>query len=721
MAAAALRVAVALGLFRRAAGVGEFQDCIACGSNNLNWKDMDHCERFEPLSQIVSSSNFEGRHGHASVVFPYNDRLALWVVGGRGIAYEKWNFEVTHRRADVWVYIVEDQRWLKMENLEGDFFARTDEAFLMEDVLDPGDVAPFWERFGHSLDVFPALNVSATTGEVMGKINAMVLLGGFTPRPDNDVWMSKDGIRWFRVGYAPWTGRGYHATAVFRGRLYVMGGSPLTNDVWAGDFNTTGSVETPAGRRDVWRMSWEAMAPGTGSFEAPETWSILDDARWSPRAGHGATVQFSIRTNESRGETLYLTGGLASWPEGHPLEDGYRGTNDVWKTEDGANWTRVVRAAPWAARAWHSLITWTDLTDVYADVSLAARQPNQNEPAAPRIWLAGGGYVGKKGNSVVEFVDAYYDLWWSRDGATWTQVGSSEGAGDYLCSSLEVFKLDENNYVGKYSHTMVPFWQIIPDAQVCETVQYNQYGFISGCDALRGADSAEGPRTNRIVVPALYFIGGDPGYLNGQKLSPSKDVYVSRAPVLCEVDGHKCPTKVRADGGGLAVETFQYDGVDDSYRSRVNWDGNNDKSRGGFCPDPMAACPDGNLATCSETQEQVTFYVAANNTGDLEYPGPQGYAPRYSIVNTDNRFAYTVYNITEYGSDQRHPLSMAGMYVHEDNETSYLQGFVARLEGCRCAENFEGEYCESGPLDAARRLRPRAAAAALALLLARRA
>ncbi|KAH8078207.1 hypothetical protein JL720_9887 [Aureococcus anophagefferens] len=240
----------------------------------------------------------------------------------------------------------------------------------MEDVLDPGDVAPFWERFGHSLDVFPALNVSATTGEVMGKINAMVLLGVHAA-PDNDVWI---------------------------------------------------------------------------------------------------------------------------------------------------------------------LITWTDLTDVYADVSLAARQPNQNEPAAPRIWLAGGGYAGKKGNSVVEFVDAYYDLWWSRDGATWTQ-------------------------------------------------------------------------------------------------------------------------------------------------------------------------------------EQVTLYVAANNTGDLEYPGPQGYAPRYSIVNTDNRFAYTVYNITEYGSDQRHPLSMAGMYVHEDNETSYLQGFVARLEGCRCAENFEGEYCESGPSTPRRR----AAAAALALLLARRA
>ena len=187
------------------------QDCIACGSVNIQWKDADHCMRFEELPKIISSSNFEGRHGHASVVFPYNDRLALWVVGGRGIAYEKWNFQVTHRRADVWVYVVEERRWLKMDTLEGDFFARTDEAFLMEDVLDPGDVAPFWERFGHSLDVFPAKNVS--DGQVVGRLNAMVLLGGFTPRPDNDVWVSKNGIAWYRVGYAPWTGRGYHAPA----------------------------------------------------------------------------------------------------------------------------------------------------------------------------------------------------------------------------------------------------------------------------------------------------------------------------------------------------------------------------------------------------------------------------------------------------------------------------------------------------------------------------
>ena len=98
-------------------------------------------------------------------------------------------------------------KWEKVENIAGDYFARTDSAFLMEDVMDPGDVAPFWERFGHSLSVFAANNISETTGEITNKVNAMVICGGFTPRPDNDVWVSKDGISWFLIGAAPWSGR----------------------------------------------------------------------------------------------------------------------------------------------------------------------------------------------------------------------------------------------------------------------------------------------------------------------------------------------------------------------------------------------------------------------------------------------------------------------------------------------------------------------------------
>lgn len=681
------------------------QDCIACGSEDLGWKDQDHCMRFESLPQTIASSNFVGRHGHASAVFPYNERLALWVIGGRGTSYEKWNFQVTHRRADVWVYLVEEMKWEKIENMRGDFFARTDEAFLMEDVLDPGDVAPFWERFGHSLDVFSAWNVSAATGDILGQVNAMVICGGFTPRPDNDVWVSKDGISWFRIGYAPWTGRGYHATAVYRNRLFVMGGSPLTNDVWAGDFNTTGADGTG---RDHWSMKWIQMGAQTGSFDAPTTWSLLDDTRrWSPRAGAGAAVQYSIPTNRSKVETLYLTGGLASWPEDHPLYDGQRGRNDVWKTEDGANWTRVVEAAPWAARAWHSLVTWTDLTDVYTDVSLAATQPDFAGEARedPRIWLAGGGYVGRKGNSIVKFVDGYYDLWWSRDGETWTQVGSSEGAGGYLCTSLEVFKLNDDYYLGKYGHTMIPFWQVIPDAKICVEHTYNQFGFIVGCAEYD---------VSRVIVPTLFFIAGDPGHLDGQKLAPSGDVYVSRAPILCEIDGHKCPSP--------DTKIIDYGGSPASFRREIATEFDAKATKAGYCGDPMADCPD-QLGTCGEeTDAKVTFFIAPNATGELEYAPPRGYTKMQSVVRTDKRFAYTVYNISKYDASRRHPRSMSGIYVHDDNE-SYLQGFVARIPGCRCDAGFEGEYCGTvTDFDAAAARAPsRALAVILPLALLRRA
>ena len=40
------------------------------------------------------------------------------------------------------------RRWTRLDYLAGDFTERVDRAFLREDVMDPGDIAPFWERFG---------------------------------------------------------------------------------------------------------------------------------------------------------------------------------------------------------------------------------------------------------------------------------------------------------------------------------------------------------------------------------------------------------------------------------------------------------------------------------------------------------------------------------------------------------------------------------------------
>lgn len=58
---------------------------------------------------------------------------------------------------------------------------------------------------------------------------------------------------------------------------------------------------------------------------------------------------------------------------------------------------------------------------------------------APRIWLSGGGYFGREGNRDVMTMEAYSDLWWTRDGVKWFQVNNFAGSGDTLYSSCESF------------------------------------------------------------------------------------------------------------------------------------------------------------------------------------------------------------------------------------------------------------------------------------------
>ena len=137
--------------------------------------------------------------------------------------------------------------------------------------------------------------------------------------------------------------------------------------------------------------------------------------------------------------------------------------------------TQCARLAPWPARAWHSLVAWSEPSDIYSDIAFNARMHDATPHAenmgnaryrhdgrlAPRMWLTGGGYVGKQGIAVTKMVDAYADLWWSRDGLDWAQVGMAEGSERYICSTLEIFKIQEANedfFLGKYSHTMVPFF-----------------------------------------------------------------------------------------------------------------------------------------------------------------------------------------------------------------------------------------------------------------------
>lgn len=81
----------------------------------------------------------------------------------------------------------------------------------------------------------------------------------------------------------------------------------------------------------------------------------------------------------------------------------------------------VTEDATWGARGWFDVTTLTKVSDPYSDVtnSSSLRTMTGN---SPRMWLAGGGYMGQKGNSIVSSMIGYVDMWFSADGLNWYQV-----------------------------------------------------------------------------------------------------------------------------------------------------------------------------------------------------------------------------------------------------------------------------------------------------------
>lgn len=104
----------------------------------------------------------------------------LWIVGGTGELYQTYNLNYQNRRGDVWSS-EDGTTWYQHEDLTGDFHLQN------YDALELGSLAPWYARFGHTLDVLNVTNYGGVMTEVM------VLTGGYTPDPDNDVWITTDG------------------------------------------------------------------------------------------------------------------------------------------------------------------------------------------------------------------------------------------------------------------------------------------------------------------------------------------------------------------------------------------------------------------------------------------------------------------------------------------------------------------------------------------------
>ena len=139
----------------------------------------------------------------------------------------------------------------------------------------------------------------------------------------NQVWSSTDGVKWDQAtGKAAWTPRIASALVVFKGKMWLLGG---TENYYFGDNNSL--------KNDVWFS------------EDGRTWTqATADAGWSPRAYHQAAVL---------NDRIYVFGGGNYVPE-------YQAVNDVWSSADGIHWKQETESAPWHARLWFSSVTYRD-------------------------------------------------------------------------------------------------------------------------------------------------------------------------------------------------------------------------------------------------------------------------------------------------------------------------------------------------------------------------
>jgi len=279
--------------------------------------------------------------------------------------------------------------------------------------------------------------------ELLGDLNVM---GGRTPDPTqfdpfgsilwNDVWKSRDqGASWRKVGTAPWPARGYFQAVTKDGAMFVLGGqnqrsgqsSEFFNDVWSSRDGKTWRLLTAdapwtarAGLSAIVFKGWiyvlggsngdDVAIGGSGREVFDDVWRSRDgtswqlvtaDAPWPARAG-AAVVQKQGYLYVLGGEDGFL---CTAGPAG--LECPY--FNDVWRSRDGAKWQLVTAAAGWSARPGHQCQVLGDTIVCFGGFGW----PSLADPGLP----PGPGHPFLPGHPD--------DQWASRDGKTWAKLPGS--------------------------------------------------------------------------------------------------------------------------------------------------------------------------------------------------------------------------------------------------------------------------------------------------------
>ena len=199
----------------------------------------------------------------------------------------------------------------------------------------------------------------------------------------NDVWRSRDGIRWELVSAnPPWAPRALHLTFTYRGKMYVVGGQTMPKFM-----NSSAIDETYY--RDVWESpdgaQWrkvdvkgDLFAPrggyGGSGFVLNDEVLVVGGFTYDNIVNRDRDVWTDVwkssgdlSTWEQVGEMPVQAGGQglmyhdtatfdgALWVIGGAQGDG-RNTSDIWFTYNGTDWNRV-SSSP--LRPTHATSVWS--------------------------------------------------------------------------------------------------------------------------------------------------------------------------------------------------------------------------------------------------------------------------------------------------------------------------------------------------------------------------
>ncbi len=270
--------------------------------------------------------------------------------------------------------------------------------------------AYFWQQMTASA-AWPARSMHAA---VSFRDELWVLGGGidrYSSESVNDVWSSTDGIDWVeRTAHAAWTSRMAHSAAVFREKVWIMGGLSLASDVGDVWWSDDGIAWTGVPQESPWteRSSPTAVSEGgilylLGGLHRGTTladvWQTANGSDWTclaPQAPWSSRAGF---------QSVLFSGGL--WILGGVHTDTPTGTaeclNDVWTSPDGAVWTPAMLHAAWRGRDFHAAVAFDR-----------------------KIWVLGGEYVEGTGHAATTCV--LNDVWYSEDGTDWHQAPNAPWA-----------------------------------------------------------------------------------------------------------------------------------------------------------------------------------------------------------------------------------------------------------------------------------------------------